>query len=316
MIDAGTLDWDDVRVFLAAAQVGGLAAAARALRLSQATVGRRLRRLEGALGARLFDRLPNRLTLTPAGEQLALAASTMRDGAAALARRASALTAGPGATVRISATTSVSLFLAVHMGELLAANLPEIAVLSTRTPVDLAEQDAEIALRMRKAPERGSVAARRVAKVAFAVYAQRDYWQSRARGDPWRTAEVIGLPRTSRSPSQSRWLDDAAGTRAAIIRLRLGEVFLRHHAVRAGLGVSLLPCFLGDADPTLVRVIEPPPALAENVFLIVHEDMRRAEPVRTVADALVELFRRSRDALAGVAAPRSRPVINERQRKS
>jgi LysR substrate binding domain-containing protein len=233
----------------------------------------------------------------------------MRDGAATLARRASALTAGRAAAVRISATASVSLFLAARMGELLAASLPEIAVLTTRTPVDLAEQDAEIALRMRRAPEQGSVAARRVGKLAFAVYAQRDYWQARARDDPWRTADVIGLPQTSRAPSQSRWLDDAAGGRGANIRLRLGEVFLRHRAVRDGVGVSLLPCFLGDTDPALVRVIEPPAALAESVFLIVHEDMRRAEPVRAVADALAQLFRRARDELAGLPAAPVRAVI-------
>ena len=64
VIDPGTLGWDDLRTFLEVARRGTLPEAARVLGISPATAGRRVQRLEEALGAPLFDRLPNRLALT------------------------------------------------------------------------------------------------------------------------------------------------------------------------------------------------------------------------------------------------------------
>jgi DNA-binding transcriptional LysR family regulator len=286
-------------VFLEAARSGGLAPAARALGLSEATVGRRLRRLEAGLRTRIFERLPNRLVLTPAGQELVAAAEAMRAGATTLARRAAAQAIAAGAAVRISATKSVSLFLAAHLHRLIAATTadhPEIAILTDRAPADLAERDAEIALRMRRPPEQGALTARRIGRIAFALYAERGYWAAHGAG----AGAMIGLPQTTRAPSQSRWLDDAAAARGAAIRLRLDDVALRHRAACDGLGITLLPCFLGDGDARLVRVVDPPPVLMEDIYLLVHEDMRGATPVTAVAVALAQLFKGSRMELGGI----------------
>jgi DNA-binding transcriptional LysR family regulator len=85
-----------------------------------------------------------------------------------------------------------------------------------------------------------------------------------------------------------------------VVRLRFGEVALRHRAVREGAGALLLPCFLGDADPALVRLLDSRPELAEDVHLLLHERGRRTRRVRVVADALYRLFRHKADALGGV----------------
>lgn len=116
-------------------------------------------------------------------------------------------------------------------------------------------------------------------------------------GDDWRSLGVVGLAETARAPSQSRWLDEAAAARGAAVRLRFSEVALRHRAVRDGAGASLLPCFLGDGDPALVRLLPPPPELAEDVFLLLHE--RRRPAVRAVADALGQVFQEGAGVLCG-----------------
>ena len=67
---APRLDWDHVRVFLAVARAGGQGRAAAGLQQSEATIGRHLAALEATLAAPLFDRLPNRLALTPLGTRL------------------------------------------------------------------------------------------------------------------------------------------------------------------------------------------------------------------------------------------------------
>jgi len=302
VIDPAALGWDDVRAFLEVARRGTLPEAARSLRISTATAGRRVQRLEAALGASLFERLPNRLALTPLGEELAEAGTAMQQGAAALAQRATAWAAPADATVRVTATGSVSLFLAAHARRL--ADLAEgvtVSVLTTKAALDVAGGEAEIALRMRRLPEDGPLAGRKLGRVAFAVYAARDFWEELGRPENWRDLDVVGLPETARTPSQSRWLDTAAERHGAVVRLRFGEVALRHRALQEGAGASLLPCFLGDSDPELVRLLEPPPELVEDVHLLLHERGRRTRPVQAVADALGQLFRGATDALSGTS---------------
>ncbi|MDR6293024.1 DNA-binding transcriptional LysR family regulator [Inquilinus ginsengisoli] len=295
----GEPNWDDIRIFLAVARTGSLTEAARHLQLSQPTVGRRLRVLEGQAGARLFDRLPNRLQLTALGQALVESAGSMEAGAGALARRLRQSAATGQEPVQVTATSSVSLFVTTHLQGLLAESGRVIALGNSRAQANLARREADIALRMRRTPEEGDLAARRIGRIGFALYAARSYAQHHGLTPDGSLAGLpfIGLPKPERSPSQSAWLDGVA--RQGTILCRLGEVFLRHRAVADGLGVSLLPCFLGDADDRLLRLGEPVPELAEEVYLMLHAELRRDPGVRAVAEALAGLFRRERGALDG-----------------
>ena len=174
-----------------------------------------------------------------------------------------------------------------------------VSVLTTKAALDVAGGEAEIALRMRRLPEDGPLAGRKLGRVAFAVYAARDLWEELGRPESWRDLGVVGLPETARTPSQSRWLDTVAERHGAVVRLRFGEVALRHRAVQEGAGASLLPYFLGDSDPELVCLLGPPPELVEDVHLLLHERGRRTRPVQAVADALGQLFQGATDALSG-----------------
>ncbi|PWC86583.1 hypothetical protein TSH100_12515 [Azospirillum sp. TSH100] len=301
MIDDAELDWEDIRAFLTTARCGSLTAAAQRLRLSQPTLGRRLKRLEEALCGPLFDRLPNRLELTPLGRSVLDSAAAMGDAAAAFARNADRL-AATSQPVRVTATTSVSAFLTLHLPDLLAETGAEtggvgLTILSTRNALNLAQREADIALRMDRVPAEGNLVTRRLGRFGFTLYAARgvrDDWSGR-----WDGAPVVGLPETRRRPSQSGWVDDTVRERGGRIVARLSELPMRLDAARRGMGMTLLPCVLGDAEPTLVRVIDPPAVLREDVHLLVHRDRRDAPAVAAVVDALVRLFRRHADALAG-----------------
>ena len=65
------------------------------------------------------------------------------------------------------------------------------------------------------------------------------------------------------------------------------------------LGATLLPCHLGDAEPRLARIGDPVPELTEDMYMIIHRDLRRVGAVRAAADALGALFRRHARELAG-----------------
>ena len=283
------MDWDHVRVLLAVADAGGLRRAADALGRSEATIGRQVTALEGALGVRLIERLANRVELTPTGRRLADAARGMAESAAAIERLALAAAAAPGMPVRVTATGSMALFLAGHLDRLLAAAAPApLELVATRAALSLPRREAEVALRMRRPPEQGNLVVRRVGRLAFALYARRGMSSD----------EVIGL-RADPGSRQSAWLERQAPTPP---RLRLADVPLRLAAVRQGLGSSLLPCFLGDGEPGLERLGPPPPALVEEVYLLVHRDLRDLPQVRAVALELTRLLREQDDRLAGGAS--------------
>jgi DNA-binding transcriptional LysR family regulator len=300
-VTTGEPDWDDIRIFLAVARTGSLTEAARRLQLSQPTVGRHLRSLETLAGTRLFERLPNRLELTAVGQALVEAAASMEEGAGALVRRLRQAVATEAEPVRITATSSVALFVTGHLQALLAESGRLIALGNSRARASLAWREADIALRMRRVPEEGDLAARRIGRIAFGLYASRAYARRHEleEGASLAGLHFIGLPEPERSPSQSAWLDAMADQ--GTILCRLGEVFLRHRAVAGGLGVTLLPCFLGDGDDRLVRLGEPVPELTEEVYLMLHETLRQDRGVRAVAEALARLFRREQAALGGEA---------------
>jgi DNA-binding transcriptional LysR family regulator len=276
------------------ARAGSLAGAAAALRLSEATVGRHLAALEASLGLRLFNRLANRLRLTPQGEQLLGPASAMEDRVAEIVRAAQVAAAAPSTPVRITSTGSVALFLLRHLAELKAAARPApLELIVTRDALDLAGNTAEIALRMRRPPERGQLVVRRLGRVAFSLFGRPECIAGRKAHE----LDLIGL-REDENSRQGRWLRSfAPGLRPA---LRLSDVRLRLDAALAGQGVALLPCFLGDRAAGLMRVLAPPAELEEDVFLLVHQDLAGLPRIRATMDALVRLFRAGEADLLGI----------------
>src|SRR5919112_6649053 len=136
--------WDDLRIFLAVVAHGSMNSAAKALGQSQPTVARRIKVLEETVGLSLFQRGPNNLELTEAGQAVLEAAAPMGEAAAIVSRTAAAYRPDPDAPVRITATASVTLFLSLHSAQLHQAAAPvEIAYTPTRRRLDLASGEAD-----------------------------------------------------------------------------------------------------------------------------------------------------------------------------
>ena len=51
---------------------------------------------------------------------------------------------------------------------------------------------------------------------------------------------------------------------------------------RAGIGLAVLPCYLGDPEPGLARALPggPVPALTRELWIVTHRDLRRTSRVR------------------------------------
>ncbi len=295
------MDWDDIRIFLAVARHGSLRAAGRALGLSQPTVGRRLAGFEAAFGGpALFDRLPEGLRLNAAGEALVAAAERLETAALALERRRLAASPTLSGTVRVSVGEWATILLARHLADAHDAGLPAgitIELVESPQTANLARRDADLALR-HGVPEAGNLYVTKVGAIAGALYRRRDGGSAgAARCDRW-----ITYTEEQAHYASARWLDQQIRGGGGRVVLRSSDLLMRLEAIRAGVGIGLLPCYAADADPRLERVTPPVPELAADYWVIVHRDLRRAACVRAVIDWIRRLFEQQRHALAGTAA--------------
>lgn len=297
-------DWNALRSFLAIARTGSLQGAARALGVNHSTVFRRLNALETRLGVRLFDRSPRGYALTVAGEHMLASAERVEDEILGLERRLLGGDVRLAGTLRVTTTdTLVHGLLGPHLRAFRAA-YPEIELelITGNAMFDLSKREADVALRPSRHPGDAMVG-RKLAAIAVALYGARAYLADRGR--PASAAELAGHALITGDASlahlpATRWLGSHASAGAPV--LRCNSWLSQFAAARAGLGLATLPCFLGDGAPELVRVLPPDPALAGELWLVTHPDLRRTARVRAFMETLARGIRRERALLEGGAA--------------
>jgi DNA-binding transcriptional LysR family regulator len=273
------VDWEDIRHFLAVAQSGTLSGAARTLKVDHATVSRRLAALEAALDVRLIDRLPRSCRLTAVGRQVLERAKEMEAGADGIARLAKAAHAPLVGRVTLSAPPVLVTHLLIERLARFRAEYPDIRLsLSAQgQQISLSRREADVAVRLVRPDEAGSVT-RKIGTMAFGLYAHRSYAHLAA-PERW---QFIAFDQIYADMPQQRWLLGIAGDRPVACELNhIGEHLI---AVRAGVGVAGLPCFLGDKDRDLIRVGEHVSPFARDIWLLVHRDLRKTPAVRAVMD--------------------------------
>jgi DNA-binding transcriptional LysR family regulator len=299
------LDWEDLRLFLAVARAGTLSGAARKIRVSQPTLGRRVRRLEAAYGQDLFQRRPEGFTLTAAGSALLADAEAMDTAAARLALRRASADPAPTGTVRIASGEWMARFFAGHAPELQAA-LPgiELELVAAQQYANLSRREADIALR-NQLPDAGPLYVRQLKGFAYAVYGSRDYvarnpaagGESRYRDCGW-----IGFDDSLAHMPTARWL--AAKRNGLQPELRCSRAMLVMDGVRAGAGLGVLACVAGDEDRVLRRLTPPIAELSgQPLYLVVHRELRGVPRIRAVSSAIVALLARHRARLDGKILP-------------
>lgn len=286
----GPLDWDDLRVFLELARAGSLSAAARSLRLSHATVGRRLAALEATLGRSLMERRPDGYVLTAEGESVRALAEAMDERAQAIRRRESD-DAGLSGTVRLTMTQALAdVFLIPRLGALRAANPAlNLEIIVDNRTLSLARREADLAIRLAR-PQRGDLVGRRLATLGYGLYAAPDAPDT-----------LIAYDESMAELPEALWLDRHGGGRR--VSFRSNSVQGQLAAAVAGFGIAFLPCMLADGVPGLERRPQsgppPGPPLTREAWLLVHRDRREVPRVRAVIEHLVTVFTAEKERLAG-----------------
>ncbi len=301
-------DWDDLRIFLAVRRHGNLSAAARDLKVSQPTVGRRLQNLEEVLSARLFERLPDGFVLTAAGDELLPLAEEMGRIADTVHRRQASFADSLRGTVRLSIYELMAQFLTTHLAELSAA-VPdvELELSVAHIAANLSRREADLLIR-ECLPDSPGLISRKLGSFAYAIYGARDYVEhnpealSEAR---FSLCKWVGFDDDHTYFAGQKWLRVKLAGRLPSVRSNNGIVL--HDAIRKGAGLGILPCFAGDSDPGLRRVTPPLAEVTSTFYLLVHRDLRRSPAVRAVMDAVVELFAAQAPRLMGKSELKALP---------
>ena len=274
------LDWEDLRYVLEIARGGSLAAAALALGVNASSVHRRLAAFEERLAGRLFERGRGGYRPTRTGQALVDAAGRIEAEALAAERRLLGAERGLSGVVRVSTSELLGLYLMPPLLRGFAVRYPqmEIEVSIDNRLVDLARSDADVVLRATDRPPADWIG-RRLSRIASCAYAHRDYLDRVGRRRPLDEYDWIGLDQSLAHAPQARWLREQVPQ--ARCRLRFNLIEATHQAVRAGLGVAVVPCFVCDDDPMLERIGSPATAGEFGVWMLTHPDLRRSPRIRS-----------------------------------
>jgi DNA-binding transcriptional LysR family regulator len=289
------LDWNDIRAFIAVAETGSTLAAGRVLRVSQTTAARRVAALEAALGLILFERRQAGYQLTAVGETLVDRARGVETAAAAFADAAAAQAREASGTVRMTTVEIYGLTMLPAILRDLHLAHPAIRIeLDTADAVrDLGAGEADIALRNSKSPKGQGLVGRRIADDPWTVYCSRAYAAGQRRPrtrDDLRGHPFVGGGGPGVWRHYQAWLRKYGLEEAVAMQQDSTTGMLA--AVRAGFGMAVLPCFLADHDPDLVRVLPPEQGSQSALWLITHERVRHAPRVRVVIDFIADRLKR------------------------
>lgn len=282
------VQWDDLRYVLALAREATLSGAADALGVTHTTVGRRLRRLEDDLSTRLFDRTPDGLSATAAGQELVETAAEME--AVLLAARGRLL----GQDTRLKGPLRIATMDMLYMRHqaaftAFAAAHPEVVMTLVigDGEVSLTRREADVVLRMSNAPP-DYLVGRRVGTERFAVYGSAalvEAVEATAGPDaPWSAYPWISWD--ERSP-MGRWLEGWLATHApdatVAVRVDMGSTMLRE-VIASGVGVHFASVADGDADPRLRRIGPVLDDITRDVWLLTMPELRGNARVRAFMD--------------------------------
>lgn len=274
--------WDDVQLFLAVARCGSFTAAARELGVQQSTISRRIAALEEALGTSLFER--SRAQPTPVGDRLRLRAERVEHEFSAFREELVGHEVAPEGVVRLALTDSVAMYLVLpRVVPELRRKFPRLRLelLTSDAPADLGHQDAEIALRFFR-PAGGDLVIRRLAALPTAVLGRAEYRAYAPAALPW----ILCESGVREHPEQTWYRTHVAHEP----ELTTGSFVTQIEAVRAGLGVALLPAVIQAIDTSLVELdLGRPPGPILELWLVTPASLRRVPRIDAVWSTLEQL---------------------------
>jgi DNA-binding transcriptional LysR family regulator len=306
-VDLPMDDWNEPRLVLEVHRAGSLRVAADALGVDHSTAFRRLNAFEKKLGVRLFERLPGgTYQATQAGERMVAAAERMEEETLSLDRDIAGRDRRLSGRLRVTSSETLAYSrLTRHLAAFRAAN-PEIVVelaISNRV-LNLSRREADVALRPVR-PKENDLWGRKLADVGWTLYAAPPLLQTiggrLARAEDLARHPLIGWEEEAQEIMAADWLRGIAPAGGFVYRT--SSLVNQLVAAKAGIGLALLPCYLGDDQDGVVRALAAPiAALAGELWIVTHVDLKSTARVRAFFEIVGEGLAREHGAFEGSLA--------------
>jgi DNA-binding transcriptional LysR family regulator len=304
------LSWDDFRIVRAIAERRSLTGAAEALTVNHSTVFRRLGQIEERLGTALFVRGRAGYDPTPCGEEMVRLAERMAEDIVSFERTVTGRDLRPSGELRVTTNDTMVGYLLSDVFAAFRRAYPDIVldVIVSNQSLNLSKRDADIAIRATAEPPE-TLIGRRIATIGWGIYGPVEL-----AGRPFdplidgRRFTWVGFGDNLAHIRAARWLAETVGEERIVYRINtvlgLGE------AAAAGIGLALMPCFIGATLPGLVRLDAAMPDFGAALWLLTHPDLRQTARVRAFMDfAAAELGRR-KGVLEGTAPKANAPDMS------
>lgn len=286
------MDWDKLRIFQAVAAAGSLTHAGDVLHLSQSAVSRQIRALEESLSTTLFHRHARGLILTEQGELLFDATQAMKKRLETASARIRDSEEEVFGNLRVTTTIGFgSIWLAPRLSKLYA-KYPDLSLdlMLEERVLDLPMREADVAIRM-KEPSQADLVRKRLMDIRMQLFASPAY------------LEANGTPQSLHDLSRHRLLCQSldvtqVNAGATLVRelmtydvgrtLKVNNYFGVLQGVLSDLGIGVLPDYLSQDFPQLVRVLPTVESNEVPVFLAFPEELRGSKRVEAFRDFVVE----------------------------
>ncbi|PFG08707.1 MULTISPECIES: LysR family transcriptional regulator [unclassified Marinobacter] len=293
------LAWNDFEIILAIVNAGSLSGASRALGVSHATIFRRLGDIEQRLGVTLFERSRTGYRPTLAGEELADTARIMDEAALAAERKVAGRDLEPSGEIWTTTTDSLLMGLLAPLFTQFRHKYPGIVldVAISNELFNLTRREADVAIRPSNSPPENLIG-RPLTTIGQAVYGHRSFGLTPGASvealvsQPW-----IGAGPRLKDSALDQWMDNNELKAACVYRVDTLVSILS--AIRSGMGLAVLPCYLADEDPDIIQLTNPIPELEYGLWFLMHPDLRGVVRIHALMDFLTEAVRAQKQRLAG-----------------
>jgi len=306
------LEWNDLMLILAICRSQSLSGAARTLGKTHSTVFRNINAIEERTGVRFFDRFRHGYAMTDAGRTAMEYAERVENEFHALGLKVLGRDTRLRGRIRVTCPEAFSEEHAPGIVARFCRKHPEIQVdlAPGHGAVDLNRREAEVAIRATKAPPEISFG-RKVCHFRFALYATADH-MARAEDRPLAERTFCLVEGTATWLVPAIWKSREQGEARAVFQCRASRAV--QNAAAEGLGLTFLPCYVGDADPRLIRVSDTIASLDMQLWVLTHPDLRHTARVRAFMAHLYDELGNDADLYAGKRKPPARWNLLKRRR--
>ena len=287
------MNWDDMRLFLAVARTGSISGGAKQLGVQHSTVSRRLRSLEEKLGARLIERKKTGYELTVAGENIKQSAIRIEREMIGVDEALLGKDTNLVGPLRVTAINNMASSVLMPMFAQFSDEHPQVDlhIIVSNIDASLAQREADIAIRLTNSPT-DTLIGKRMLTVASTIYGSREYLR--------KIKQQVAEPKwigVNCCTFHKSWTKQHCTHQAH--NFYSDDTLLTLSAIKEGLGVSYLPCFMGDAEPTLERYCNPEVQHDLGLWILLHPDMKRTARVLAFRDYMIKYIQDQRDLFEG-----------------